>query len=374
MAVRSRSALSCIVEDDRTGGGAGVQAWAQKMGFTTFPLRSPIYDIPPELSPLGNCLITAGNSGWDPLGRELQDEHWQVVSNWIRAGNTLIVITANPESLPPLIEDLFTKKEEILAPGFGDTGRPAAFEQSRRSPFSMAKVEYQSIPTRWHAFFSVHADGPRLKHLRPDWQIAGEGESTVLAGRPLGLGMLYLLLDESAWSNERFDQGDNAATLGRILKQNMGPDGVLAFDEYRHGYGRVESFVSLFLRLPGASSMALMGITWGAFCLWAGSRRIGPPDEYHEVERRTVSEYIESVAAMNQRARAAPLAIQSVLQRVRSLLQKKGVKNDVIEGTFQRAAQRAELATRPPVPTQEIKLVCELIRLRKEFYGTRQSS
>ena len=141
-----------------------------------------------------------------------------------------------------------------------------------------------------------------------------------------------------------------------------------------HGFGRIESFTTLFLTVPGAKSFSLMALVWGLFWLWGSTRRLGPPDEYREIERRTAMEYIESVAALNQRARAAPLAVNSVLQRVRYLLQKRGIINEAANATLSRATRQMELEGRPAVPTVEMKLVSKMIQLRKELYGTRQGS
>ena len=114
---------------------------------------------------------------------------------------------------------------------------------------------------------------PASGTFRQSISLAGAETATVLAGRPLGQGMVYLLLDESAWTNEGFDQADNAATLARVLERQLGPEGVLAFDEYRHGYGQVESFTTLFLSLPGAKdfvAMALPGDSSGYGAALAG--------------------------------------------------------------------------------------------------------
>jgi len=371
LAVQRDSALSCLVEDNRTGGGSGVRAWAEKIGYSTLPLRAPIQEVERELPQSGHCLITAGNDPWGSLHGEFSDDDWRSLRNWIGLGNTLIVITSDPMLLPKPIDDHFTAADSDK---LSDDSKSPAFDQPKRDWFSISKVEYETVPTRWGGEMSVRKNGPRIRNLREEFQFSGHGTAAVLVGKPLDLGMVYVLLDESAWVNEGLDQSDNAATLLRVLKRSMTPTGVLAFDEYRHGFGRIESFTTLFLTVPGAKSFSLMAVVWGLFWLWGNTRRLGPPDEYREIERRTAMEYIESVAALNQRARAAPLAVNSVLQRVRYLLQKRGVMNEAANATLNRAAQQLELEGRPPLPKVEMKLVSEMIQLRKELYGTRQGS
>ena len=374
LAVRSYSSLSCVIEDHRTGGGSGIRAWAEAMGFSTRPLKSPIHEAERELRRSGHCLITAGNGSWNRLG-EFPRENWLSLRKWIAAGNTLIVITSNSNFLPEPIHQHFTFEDSKsdTSPPVNNAQSPS-IEQPAIDPFSLAKVETELVPTRWGGGMTVKSNGPRLKNSPDEWLIAGQGTSAVLAGKSLEQGMIYLLLDDTAWNNEGFDRSDNAATLRRVLKRHLGPEGVLAFDEYRHGRGRIESLTTLFLSIPAARSFAWMAGVWGMFWLWSATRRLSPPDEFREIERRTAIEYIESVAAMNQRARAAPLAVKSVAQRVRYLLQKRGSVDPIVEASLDRASQQASLAARPVIPEAEMKLVSELIQLRKERFGSRQGS
>lgn len=371
LAVQSRSELSCIVEDNRTGGGSGLRDWADRLGYTTHALRAPLHEAGTELRAVGNVLITAGNDSWSPLGAESSYDDWSGVEAWIRAGNTLIVINSEPKTLPNPITRHFTSELSRET----DTGTEApTIEPATPSGSALSEEMVELVPTWWGGQLSVDQQGPRLQNLPPEFHLAGSGTATVLASRPWEQGMVYLLLDENAWTNKGFDQADNAATLARILEQRLGPDGVLAFDEYRHGYGRVESFTTLFLSLPGARAFAGMAMVWGLFCLWGTTRRLSPPDEYREVERRTALEYIESVAAMNQRARAAPLVVSAVLERVRYLLRKRGIVNQSADAVFLRAAQLAQAGERPATPKRDIEIVSEILNLKKEFYGTRRDT
>ncbi len=371
LAVQSRSELSCVVEDDRTGGGSGIREWADRLGYATHPLRAPLYEAGTELSSLGNILITAGNDSWSPFGGEPSVDDWSGVEAWIRAGNTLIVISSEPTTLPSPVTRHFTSDLTRLA---ADGPVTPTMEPAARPRSLLAAKEMALVPAWWGGQLSVDQAGPRIKNLPPEFHLGGSGTATVLAGRPMGQGMVYLLLDEGAWTNERFDQADNAATLARILQRQLSDGGALAFDEYRHGYGRIESFTTLFLSLPGARAFAGMATAWGLFCLWGATRRLSPPDEYREIERRTALEYIESVAAMNQRARAAPLVVGAVLERVRYLCQKRGVVTDSANAILDQAAQLAHSAERPAAPTRDTEMVTKILNLKKEFYGTRRDT
>ena len=85
---------------------------------------------------------------------------------------------------------------------------------------------------------------------------------------PVGSGAVYVLLDEFAWTNTGLDQGDNARVLAEILGREI-RGGALAFDEYRHGHGRAESFLAYLLNLPGSSAIMWLGVDLGAsLLLW----------------------------------------------------------------------------------------------------------
>ena len=158
------------------------------------------------------------------------------------------------------------------------TMRSSPPSNHRNSPRARSPPkQMERVAAWWGGALAVDANGPRVKNLPPEFHLAGRENAAVLAGRPLGQGMVYLLLDESVWTNEGFDQADNAATLARILKRRLGHEGILAFDEYRHGYGHVESFTTLFLSLPGAKDFAGMALAWGLFWLWGSTRRLSPP-------------------------------------------------------------------------------------------------
>lgn len=367
LAIQSTSPLSCIVEDTRTGGGAGVERWAARLGYRTTPLRAPLWEVATELNSTGNCVITAGTGSWNPWSSgdpNTEALEWPDIDRWIAKGNTLIAMTDDSDSIPhPLLKHFWPLTDKS-----GTPPRPAA---GKRERFSISKTRFENVPTIWGGTMRVVLDGPRYLQLPEEMHVAGHPESSVVVRRALGNGMVILLLDRTAWTNEGFDQADNAATLARLLREHLPPGGVLAFDEYRHGRGRVESFVTLLLSLPGARPFSWMAAALAVFWAWGCHRRLGPPDEFREVERRTAREYIESVAAMYRRARAAPLAVEAVRKRVLYLLKKKGIAVVEDSALLESAREQAERQGRPAVPREEIELVGAMVRLRKERYGTR---
>jgi hypothetical protein len=369
LAVQSHSPLTLLPDDYRTGGGAGLFLWAQKLSIPTREVHGPLWELNQELSGEGNCVVTAGDDSWNPYaeaGEEsVTSDQWNAVQRWIETGNTLIVVTSDHSSLPDQLEDRWTTS-------------PKEGAQPHFSSSNLLKIGSQpssaEVPTPWGGHLAVSPSGPRLENAPPDWIIAGTPESAVLLKRDFGKGKLYLLLDRDAWANAGLDHASNAVALYRIIEQGLGPSGVLAVDQYRHGRGRVESFATYLMTLPGSTACVCMLLLVGVYWIWARNRRLGPPEEYHEIERRTAKEYVEAVAAMNMRARAAPLAVKAVSDRVLSLLRQRGVSTADSRELEQQADEVIARKERPSSPRTETALVTDLINLRKQLYGSREDS
>ncbi len=372
LAVQSVSPLTLLADDFRTGGGAGVVHWAARLQLPTLALRAPAWELNDVLPETGHCLITAGNGSWHPFGDGLESEQWHEISRWVQAGNSLIVVTSDTDSLPKPLRDHFTTDVSAeLLPRFSGTPPEEVVPN---------EPDVAAVATRWGGELSVTEAGPRMLNPPDEWVLAGSSGSSeslasaVLVKRPLGDGQIYLLLDEFAWTNAGFDRADNAAVLARILRDELGPQGVLAIDHYRHGRGRVDSFATFLFALPGAPAFCGMSLLIALFWVWARNQRLGPAEEFHEPERRTASEYIEAVAAMNLRARAASLAVESVAGRVNALLHQRGHISDDGRQLIEQARRHVRREERPASPTAEIKLVTDLIQLRKKLYGTRSDT
>lgn len=328
-----------------------------------------------------------GNGPWSPTGEEMDGVNWLTTGDWLARGNTLIVVTTEPSSLPKSLRqdlNLLTLHEEAAEPAstlFQDSvdNRP---ETTRR-------------PVKGGGIMTVETKGPRWKAdppkgpapakaamglLRPveavdpsRWQLAADATGGVLFRIPVGKGAVYILLDEFAWTNTGLDQGDNARVLAGILGREV-RGGVLAIDEYRHGHGRTESFLTYLLNLPGSSAIMWLAAIWGLLYFYGRNVRLRPVEAYVERERRTAQESINAVAQLYQRARAAPLVVEAVARRLRQIARTSAEPPPAVEKLLRDAETYAREQERPTSPTTAIRLVNELIQLRKRIYGTRTVS
>jgi hypothetical protein len=145
---------------------------------------------------------------------------------------------------------------------------------------------------------------------------------------------------------------------------------VFGFDEYRHGHGRVESFAVYLLRLPGANAFCLIAVSLAGIYLLGRNIRFGPPETFVLVERRSAREYVEAAAFLNQRARAAPLAVESIVRRLRAIALRRGRSNAEMEELLSQAERFAASGARPANPGEICGLARRLIAMRKKLYGS----
>ena len=359
LSVAYRSPLTCCAVDAGTGGGLAVARWAELMGYDVVLLRDPLWESADAFaSPVGNCIITAGDSDWSPWGREFGNAEMQRVSNWIESGNTLIAITGWPEALPPPLLTLFDQPVEEEDEYDFDLTR--ALETS---------LETEEVIADDGSTLVVRASDTRWSDVPEEWQLASDETGSVLLRRPLGDGAIYLLLDDFAWVNHGLDVGDNAKTLAGILDREV-VGGSIGFDEYRHGHGRVESLMTYALTLPGAASFVWISLLLIGLYVYGRNRRFGTPEPFEEPERRTAVEYIDSMAYLYQRARAAPLAVRAVVHRLRFLEQHRGRSDDELHRMIQTAEQEAAGDERPKNPSHLVRLTSKLIRRGRDVYGS----
>jgi hypothetical protein len=386
--VAYRTPLTGCAHDDGTGGASGVFRWAGRIGIPVRLLEVPIWEASQSLPDrAGNCVLTMGNGPWSPTGEEVGPANWQSTRDWLSRGNTLIVVTDAPQKLPPAL------RREFLPATLSETGARTASITGKESVDS--QPETTQAPVKNGGILTVESQGPRwsvsstrgpvpaaskakpsplVEDIDPArWQLAGDQHGGVLFRIPVGAGAVYVFLDQFAWTNSGLDHGENARVLADLLGREI-RDGVLALDEYRHGHGRAESFLTYLLHLPGSSALMWLAAIWAFLAFYGRTIRLKPVETYGERERRTAQEYIDAVAQLYERARAAPLVVESVARRLRQVSQSSAEHPPSVEVLLRSAENYAKAEERPASPIAAIHLVRELIQLRKRMYGTRTVS
>lgn len=378
LTVSYRTPLTECVVDAGTGGGLGVSRWAERLGYHVRAVEVPVWQAPPEFpAGTGNCILSAGNGPWPTRDEDASKEDWESVRRWLAAGNALILVTTAPDDLPEFV------RQELP----GSTSWPPS-EKPGKATLWAADVPpdpiTEDVPVATGGHLVVTADGPRWDmsdekagHPSQDRtrvaMLARDKRGAVLLRIALGKGAVYILLDSFAWTNAGLDHGENAAVLAGILNREV-RGGVLAFDEFRHGHGRAESFLTYFLSVPGAGAALAIAALWAAFYVYGRNIRLRPAETYSLGERRTAQEYVDAVAQLHERARAAPLAVEAVVRRLRRLSRSGERSSAEAEKLLSRAEDYVARGQRPAAPGAARQLVTQLIRMRKQLYGSRTIS
>jgi hypothetical protein len=389
LSVAYRTSLTGCARDAGTGGASGVFRWADRIGVPVRRLEVPLWEAPLTLEePTSNCVLTMGNGSWTPTREDLEPVDWLSTRNWLARGNTLIVVTTSPDTLPQTVrQDLKLSTFEVTgskpAPflGLGSVDNRPDTDEARVTSGGSLTVEREG--PRWNVL-PAQAPGAGATKTSPAphaaeieasrWQLAGDQRGGVLFRIPVGHGAVYILLDEFAWTNSGLDQGDNARVLAEILGREV-HGGVLVFDEHRHGHGRVESFLTYLVHLPGSSTAMWLGSLWALLYFYGRNVRKKPVEAYVEQERRTAQEYIDAVAQLYGRAQASPLVVEAVARRLRQVARTSAERPSAVDSALLRKADLyATSAERPASPTVAIELVRDLIQHRKKTYGTRTIS
>jgi hypothetical protein len=387
--VSYRTPLTGCARENGTGGASGVFRWADRIGIPVQLLEVPIWEASQALrAATGNCILTMGSESWSLTTRDAESENWHSTRDWLSRGNTLIVVTAAAPGVPAAL------RRALLPSNLIATGTARSVFRGWETVDN--RPETSQAPLSGGGILTVNAKGPRgsvssaqkpaaaASAMSPSpsvpdaqaaqWQLAADERGGVLYRIPAERGVLYVLLDDFAWTNAGFDHGDNARVLAELLLREIQPGGVLALDEYRHGHGRTESFLTYLLALPGSSAVVGLGALWALLYFYGRNARLSPAEEFVQRERRTAQEYIDAVAQLYERARAAPLVVEAVARRLRQLARSSAAHPPAVDSLLQSAEHYLKEKDRPTTPNRAIQLVTELIQLRKRFYGSRTVS
>ncbi len=217
----------------------------------------------------------------------------------------------------------------------------------------------------------------------------GTAETNLLVEAPFSKGRIVILSDPFIVSNAGINLVDNSRLAINLVTQT---DGLIAFDEYHHGYGANNN--RLFQYFEGTPVIALF-VQCGllvALIFFSQSRRFGRPVPEPEPSRLSKLEYVSAMAELQQRTRAYDLAIENIYsdfrRRVSSLL---GLDNTttgrrvIAEGIAERTAgdpravydllQRCEDAIHgEPIRRKETVELIEKLRTIEEQLGLKRSS
>ncbi len=139
----------------------------------------------------------------------------------------------------------------------------------------------------------------------------------LLVEYPYGKGRIVLLSDPYIVANNGINRADNLQLAVNVV---MGNGGLVAFDEFHQG--RSATHNALIQYFEGTPVLAMCGqlALVGLMVIWSRGSRFARPLPLPKVDRRSSLEFVESMAELQQRARAHDLALENIYGRVRRVL------------------------------------------------------
>jgi hypothetical protein len=170
----------------------------------------------------------------------------------------------------------------------------------------------------------------------------------LLVEYPHGNGRIVLLSDPFIVANNGINRADNLQLAVNVV---TGPGGLVAFDEFHQG--RKAAHNALIQYFEGTPVLAICGqfALIGLMVIWSRGSRFARPLPLPTVDRRSSLEFVESMAELQQRARAHDLALENIYGRVRRAL----VRHAGMNHNSPRAEIAARVAARSGLSAQKLE-------------------
>jgi hypothetical protein len=206
---------------------------------------------------------------------------------------------------PPPPKKAVENKSAPSANTVKSTPPPAAGPANRTEKYTikgLAREEEEFEDDPADSQLAVPAAGP-VVHLE------GGDKKAYLVDIPYGSGKIVYLSDPYIVSNAGINLVDNSQLALNIVSS---PNGIIAFDEYHHGFGTNNNrLFQYFAGTPVIAIFAQLAILAG-FVFFSQSRRFGRPVPEPEPDRLSKLEYVSAMAELQERTRAFDLAIENI--------------------------------------------------------------
>ena len=280
--------------DREANGLLGALTWLKEEGVRTRALRerfntlAGMHDLPPR----GNLLIITL-----PAELPFRNDEARVLDDWIQQGNTLLVLAALSDrpswahARGVLVSDLRLitglQVEGGLLPSAKAKNANASLAQA---PGVLAKPQRDTLaPTRPQRYTAdVHAVAGFSDYSPRRWKLDLPREgfplclARVASTRGCGLwvladgaGSIVLSGFGSLFSNRALGEADNARLLANLVRESVGTDGAVLFDDEHQGLTDAYDPDKFFLDRRLYLTLGILAAVWLVWVL--GGTRLAPP-------------------------------------------------------------------------------------------------
>jgi len=284
----------------------GAMSWLEGEGIRTLSLRERFGALAGhrELPSTGNLMILTL-----PASSSFGNPEVVALDNWIRRGNTLLVLAALQDrprwaSLPHLLDQdlqLLTGLDPVRQsePKAASGSRDAAPSESPAMPGVTARLpdgplqepqRLSLVPNRSHSYFEqvksavAFSDYPAptstLAVPRDGFALAlahaGASGAPALWLRADGAGSIIVSGFSTLFTNRALATADNARLLANIVAATLGPRGVVVFDDQHQGLTAAYDPVKFYQDPRLYRTLGVLAVTWLIWVLGATRLQLSP--------------------------------------------------------------------------------------------------
>lgn len=256
----------------------------EESGYPVMRLESPFTTLQAR-EDISTLVIIA-----PPPTARFAEEEFESLSEWVEAGNLLIVID---REIQVAVGDVFISTRSGNMQSNMHTFQPTVYTRGVKEPA-----------------FSGYANRVTVVSHDVTYHM-GDDRGAVLADSKAGIGRVVLLTDPFVVANNGIAEGDNVVlALNLFAERNQGR---IAFDEYHHGYGAASSggVMSYFEGTP-VPWMLWQTALIALLIVYSYGRRFARPLPLVRERRTTNLEFVSSMANITRLARATDLAMKNV--------------------------------------------------------------
>lgn len=315
-----------------------------------------------------------------PLRRDFTEAEYASLFRWVSGGGRLVVIDRDPPSelvkttvnwkltlKPQVRPELYSVDPSNVKAMIGDTpvakpAQPSLFAYGvnavQTSKFASTidiepqpEVGPQKVQTADVEENSVLAVRAPVAHLISN-------SKNILVDIPYGVGRIVILSDPYVVANGGISLVDNAQLAVNIVSNGDGP---IAFDEYHQGYGGNKNRLFEFFDGTPVVAIFFQCLLIVGFVFFSRSRRFGRAIPANEPDRLSKLEYVEAMAALQQRARTFDLAIENIYRSFRRQAARLLTVDNSTISRIQFATLIAERANADASEVDELMFKCEEI-------------
>ncbi len=256
---------------------------------------------------------------------------------------------------PPRRVELIPSRQQAQAKEYPQSNLPAPAARTQRDKMVIttatpaANVQKDAKPDD-----DGDGDAVNIGAEAPVAHLESNGRN-ILVDAPFGSGRIVILSDPYIVSNGGISLVDNAQLAVNIVSNGKG---IVAFDEYHHGYGGNKNRLFEFFAGTPVIAIFFQGVLIIGLVFYSRSRRFGRAIPTVENDRLSKLEYIRAMAEMQQRTRTYDLAIENIYGEFK----RRAVRITGLDNTASRqvlAARIAELTKSDARSIDDLMYKCE---------------